>query len=57
MITLKSLVSQGRTAAPGGPLTPAEWRKLKEESGRSAGFELNMMKVLLKTEAELDIGK
>ncbi|KAG7266316.1 hypothetical protein CRUP_015160 [Coryphaenoides rupestris] len=47
----------GRAVAPGGPLTPAEWRKLREESGRSAGFELHMMKVLLKTEAELDIAK
>ncbi|XP_028835462.1 mitochondrial ribonuclease P catalytic subunit isoform X1 [Denticeps clupeoides] len=45
------------SAVPDRPLTASEWRKLKESSTRSEGFEQHIMKTLLMAGADINIAK
>ncbi|KAM6912594.1 mitochondrial ribonuclease P catalytic subunit [Xenentodon cancila] len=42
---------------PDRPLPPAEWKTLKESLGNSQRFEIKMMHLIFKSDAELDIAK
>lgn len=47
----------GRVQPPDRPLTPTEWRKLKESLGNQQRFDIQMMNALFVSRAELDIAK
>ncbi|XP_072221773.1 mitochondrial ribonuclease P catalytic subunit [Leuresthes tenuis] len=54
---LRTTRSSGRLEPPDQPLTPAEWKKLKESLGNHERFDIRMMSALFTSGADLDIAK